>query len=344
MNCYRCRSELPRSGSNCPSCGQAVYTRGVQPGKPSQGRRLDGCLPEAPSTTASAYRATPNLSNLPKQVDLREHCSPVEDQGQVGSCTANAVVGAMEHQVRREGRPAVDLSRMFVYFNARRMSGHESADTGVRISQGMAAFLAFGAPPEAAWPYDPGLVAREPDEGTYTKARDYVPNEYARLEGLDNVKGSLARGYPVVFAASLPEPYWDAVRATGRAAPPSREALLAAHTAEGTHAMLLVGYDDNAREFLIRNSWGQHWGENGYFRLDYDSWSLATATTTTWILGKLEASGAFTIVRPQVEAPAAVQGGVKDLAAKLREDIRGSLQKDIQDAFKDVKDRMKPRP
>ncbi len=342
MNCYRCRSELPTSGSNCPSCGQAIYARGVQPGQPAMGRRLDGCLPEAPGAMATAARATPNLDALPRQVDLRQYCSPVEDQGQVGSCTANAVVGAMEYQIRKEGKPAVDLSRLFVYFNARRMSGHEGADCGTRISQGLAAFMAFGSPPEAAWPYDPNLVNREPGDAVFQQARDYVPAEYAHVDGFDNVRGALARGYPVVFAASLPESFWNAVRATGRAAPPSKDELMAAHTNEGTHAMLLVGYDDGQREVLIRNSWGEGWGEKGYFRLDYDSFTLAVGKTTQWILGKLEASGAFKIDRPAVkEKP--VDGGVKDLAAKLREDIRGSLEKDIKDAFKDVKDRLKPR-
>lgn len=339
MKCYKCKSDLPRSGAHCPSCGQKVYTRGSRPGEQGLGRRLDGCLPELPSPTD--YRATPNLTNLPKQVDLREHCSPVEDQGQVGSCTANAVVGAMEYRIRKEGKPAVDLSRMFVYFNARRMAGNQNVDSGAQISQGMAAFLAFGAPPEDAWPYDPNLIASVPEDTVYRKALDHVPTEYARVEGLESVKGSLARGYPVVFAASLPEKFWDSVRATGRAPAPTKEEIDAAHTEYGTHAMLLVGYDDDQGEMLIRNSWGRDWGENGYFRIGIDTWTATTARTTTWILGKLEASGDFTIVRPKVEAKP-VEGGVKDLAAKLRSEIRDGLTKDIKDAFKDIKDRVKP--
>ncbi len=339
MKCYRCKSDLPRSGSHCPSCGQAVYTRGVRRGEGSMGRRLDGCLPELPSP--SDYRATPNLSNLPRQVDLREYCSPVEDQGQIGSCTANAVVGAMEYQQRKAGKPAVDLSRMFVYFNARRMAGTQNDDSGARISQGLAAFLAFGAPPEDTWPYDPNLIAKVPEEKVYGKALENVPNEYARVEGLDNVKASLAQGYPVVFAASLPERFWDDARATGRAPTPTKEEIDAVHTEFGTHAMLLVGYDDNAGEMLIRNSWGQDWGEKGYFRLGTDAWTAATARSSTWILGKLEASGDFTIVRPKLETKPA-DGGVKDLAGKLRDEIRESLTKDIKDSFKEIKDRFKP--
>lgn len=340
MNCYRCKSALPASGSHCPSCGQAVYTKGVKPGERSLGRRLDGCLPETPSP--SDYRAVPNLTTLPREVDLREHCSPVEDQGQVGSCTANAVVGAMEYQVRKDGKPAVDLSRMFVYFNARRMSGHETQDSGTKISQGMAAFLAFGAPTETDWPYDPTLLDRIPEDTVYKKALDYVPTEYARVDGFDNVKASLARGYPVVFAASLPEKFWSDVRATGRAPAPTKAELDAVFNDYGSHAMLLVGYDLNQEEFLVRNSWGQDWGEKGYFRIGMDTLTAATAPHTTWILGKLDATD-FTIHRPKPEVKPE-SGGVKDLAAKLREDIRGSLTKDIKDSFKDIKDRVKPKP
>lgn len=337
MKCYKCQSELPPAGSHCPSCGQAVYTKGVKPGEKSLGRRLDGCLPETPSP--SDYRAVPNLVNLPRQVDLREHCSPVEDQGQVGSCTANAVVGAMEYQIRKDGKPAVDLSRMFVYFNARRMSGHEGQDTGAKISQGMAAFLAFGSPAETDWPYDPNLIDKVPDDGIFKKALSHVPAEYARIDGFENVKASLARGYPVVFAASLPERYWNEVRATGRAKTPTRAELDGSFTDFGRHAMLLVGYDLNDNEFLVRNSWGPDWGEKGYFRIDMDALTASTAPHTTWILGKLEAAD-FTIHRPSVEVKPE-SGGVKDLAAKLRDDIRGSLTKDIKDSFKDIKDRAK---
>jgi hypothetical protein len=189
------------------------------------GRRIDGCLEEPASP--KDFHAVPNLSMLPRQVDLRDHCSPVEDQGRVGSCVANAVVGAMEHQQRRTGQVAVDLSRMFVYFNARRMRGTEQQDCGTTIAAGMAAFLAFGAPPESRWPYDPSTVSTVPGADVFQQALPNVPAEYARVNGMEHVQGALARGYPVVFSASIPQRCYQEAAQTGVIPTPSDSELAA---------------------------------------------------------------------------------------------------------------------
>lgn len=336
MKCLKCGTELPPAGSHCPSCGQQVFTRSVSPGERTLSRRLDGAIREA--RAPSDFVATPNLTALPARVDLREDCTPVEDQGTLGSCVACAAVGAMEYRLKKEGKPT-DLSRMFVYYNARKMSGHESGDYGSAISRGMAAFLAFGAPPEVDWPYQVELLSRQPDNAIYEKALQNVPTEYARVDGLDNIKASLAKGYPVVFAGSLPERFCEALRANGRAPAPSKAEIEATFAGSGNHAMVLVGYDNNAQEFIVRNSWGEGWGDKGYFYINFETYGGITENNT-WILGNLQASGSFSINRPKLEAKAE-PGGVKDLAAKLREDIRGNLTRDIKDSFKDIKDRVK---
>ena len=82
---------------------------------------------------------------LPERVDLRAFCSPIEDQGQVGSCAANAVVGAMEYHMRRAEAPMTDLSRLFVYYNARALANKEGEDCGTYIHHVMASVLAHGA-------------------------------------------------------------------------------------------------------------------------------------------------------------------------------------------------------
>ncbi len=336
MKCLKCGNELPPAGSHCPSCGQQVFTRSASPGERTMSRRLDGAIREERKPTD--FTATPNLAALPAKVDLREHCTPVEDQGALGSCVACAAVGAMEYRLKKEGK-ATDLSRMFVYYNARKMSGHEGGDYGSAISRGMAAFLAFGAPLETDWPYQAELLSQQPDNTIYQKALQHVPTEYARVDGLDNIKASLAKGYPVVFAGSLPEKFCEALRANGRAPAPSKAEIDAAFAGFGNHAMLLVGYDNNAQEFIVRNSWGEGWGDKGYCWINFETYSGITESNT-WILGNLQASGDFQITRPRVEVKPEA-GGVKDMAAKLREDIRSSLTKDIKDSFKDIKDRVK---
>ncbi len=337
MKCYKCQSQLPESGSVCPACGQQVYTTASSPAS-SLGRRIDGCLEEAPSP--KDYHAVPTLTTIPHTVDLRDHCSPVEDQGRIGSCVACAVVGATEYQHRKAGRPAVDLSRMFVYFNARRMRGTEQHDNGTTIAAGMAAFLAFGAPPEASWPYDPELVTKTPDDPAFQKGLENVPAEYARVDGIENVKGALAQGFPVVFSASVPQRCYEEAGRTGVIPPPTAAEVAEIRTQNGRHALLLVGYDLNDKTFLVRNSWGADWGRQGYCRMSFDTFTATLAANTTWILGKLE-SGAFTIVRPALTATP-VEGGVRDLASKMRDEIRGNLMKDLQDSFKDIKSRVNP--
>jgi hypothetical protein len=338
MKCYKCGTRLPATGNRCPSCGQPIYTMFGAPGA-ANGRRIDGCLPAAPSATD--FRAVPNLAALPRQVDLRRDCSPVEDQGQVGSCCANAMVGAMEYLERKKGEPAVDLSRLFVYFNARRTGGRADRDGGATIPEGMASFLAFGAPPEAVWPYDPALVTRTPDGAAYKQAISHQPAEYARVDGLDAVKGALAREHPVVFAISLPQRCYEEAGRNGRVPTPTAAELDAVRTDCGTHAMLLVGYDLDEGTMLIRNSWGPTWGDQGYCRIPIEVFQAAAAKGAAWILGELEASGAFTVTRPARTAKP-VEGGVRDMAAKMRDEIRNSLTKDIKDSFKDIKDRVTP--
>ena len=146
----------------------------------------------------------------------------------------------------------------------------------------------------------------------------------------------------MVFAAKVPERFFGEVRANGRAAPPTRAELDAALREPGGHAMLLVGYDVNSEEYLVRNSWGRDWGENGYFRMDFDAMEACTFPHSTWILGKLQASD-FTIHRPKLEAKL-IEGGIKDMAAKMQADIRSSITRDLDGAFKDIQDRLKRKP
>ncbi len=337
MHCYKCRKELPDKAKACPSCGQPVYTTMNSPAA-SHGRRLDGCLAEAPSV--KDYTAVPNVSSLPPRADLRPGCSPVENQGQVGSCTANAIVGAVEFKRWKQGRQE-DLSRLFVYFNARKLSGTETQDCGARIAHGMAAFLAHGAPPESAWPYDPARVNTTPDDAAYAKAAANTEVEYARLGGIENIKGALARQQPVVFSISLPTRCYDEAASSGVMPKPTEDELAAVLTQHGRHAMLLVGYDTDQQVFIVRNSWGKEWGDQGYCRLSIDTFERAMAADTTWVLGSLEASGAFSVTRPAlVSRP--VEGGVRDKASALRDDIRGSVTKDLDSALKGIRDRVNP--
>lgn len=172
MTCAHCHAQMPPTGGRCPRCGRVTYARMGRPGAEG-GIRLDGCKPEPASP--KDFRAVPRAMALPTVVNLRPECSAVEQQGQLGSCTANAIIGAFEFTQRKATGRAQDLSRLFVYYNARMMSGAERQDAGATIGHGMAALLAFGAPPEAEWPYDVSAMATRPTEAAYEQARNNVP-------------------------------------------------------------------------------------------------------------------------------------------------------------------------
>ena len=341
MTCYKCRAELPKPKMVCAACGQPAYTREASTGA-SFGRRIDGCLSEPPS--AKDYTAVPNLSSLPPRADLRANCSPVEDQGQIGSCVACTVVGALEYQERRSGRSTTDLSRMFVYYNARRLSGTEGRDAGTTVPRGMAALLAYGAPPEDLWPYDTGRVGELPSDRAFAAARDHVPAEYARVSGLEHVQGAIFRQYPVVFSASLPIRCYDEAGRTGVIPEPLQSELDEVRTEVGRHAMLLVGYDLNEGVFIVRNSWGPGWGEAGYCRMTIDTFHAAAVGSMTWILGKLDGAGDFTLTRPAATAAssAPAEGSVRDRGAAMRDELRASLTTDIERSLKDIRQRVNP--
>lgn len=339
MTCANCHNPLPPTGGRCTRCGRVVFVRPGQPASTSA-FRLDGCRRDAPSP--GDFRAVPRVSALPPLVDLRPDCPPVEAQGALGSCTANAIVGAFEFAERKAGGGGHDLSRLFVYYNARKMSGWEQEDSGATISQGMAALLAFGAPAETSWPYDVARMAERPPERCFEEARLHVPGEYARVTGADGIRGALARAHPVVFASNIPERCYDEAWTSGSVPMPTADERAAVASRDGTHAMLLVGYDLNARVYFVRNSWGDGFGERGYCRLPFDVFDAVLVPDSTWILGHLERTGHFDVVRPQLARPV-VEGSVKDLAARLREEIRAGLSRDIEGALKDVKQRFPPR-
>jgi len=219
-------------------------------------------------------------ATLPRAVDNRAHCSRIEDQGQLGSCTANACVGMVEYMERRASGRHTDGSRLFVYKATRKLLGWQG-DTGAFLRTTMKALVNFGVPPEEFWPYNIGTFDREPDPFLYAFAANTKAIRYLRLdpagtprpEILDNIRGAVAKGYAVMFGFSV---YSSMSFAPDIPFPSPFDRL------EGGHAVLIVGYDDDHQNigsasggngrgaFLIRNSWGTGWGDLGYGWLPYD--------------------------------------------------------------------------
>ncbi len=221
----------------------------------------------------------------PAAVDLREWCSPVEDQGRLGSCTAHAGVGIIEYYERKSFGRHIDASRLFLYKvtrNLMKMSG----DTGAYLRCTIGAMVLFGVPPEEHWPYSdgPDEFDQEPPAFCYSFAQNYKTIKYYRHDPpsaspgdiLERVKTYLAAGHPAMFGFTVYSSIEQAAD-SGRIPLPSLRDKI-----EGGHAVMSVGYDDTMTiknrygqeetrgALLIRNSWGRRWGENGYGWLPYD--------------------------------------------------------------------------
>lgn len=213
-----------------------------------------------------AYSATNTFSKLPPKVDLRPHMTGIENQDQTNSCVANAVAGAYEYLVKEHTQRDYDVSRMFIYYNARDIGGIDG-DNGSVIADAIEGLRQHGACAEETWPFELSEVNSEPSTEAYDEAGQFVVEDMQLVPmDLNAWKSALAEGYPIVFGISLYESF-DKQRKRGVVPLPTpNEVSRASH---GGHAMLCVGYSDPDKVFIVRNSWGEDWGDNGYCYIPY---------------------------------------------------------------------------
>lgn len=246
-----------------------------------------GWVPDRPDFRDKLYSAiAAPPKSLPKKVDLRAGCSKVEDQGQLGSCTANALVGNLEFLQVKAGHPVRNLSRLFIYYNEREMEGSVNEDAGAAIRDGVKSLVKQGVCSEPRWPYKIAKFAVKPPPACYADAADHQATSYHRITGLLQMRRCLAEGYPFVFGFSVYEGFESTtVAKTGRLEMP-----LSTEKNLGGHAVCAVGYDDAAKRILVRNSWGTDWGMKGYFTMPYDYISNDNLADDFWTLRAFENS------------------------------------------------------
>jgi len=221
-------------------------------------------LPDARDFLYSAPEAV--LAALPTKVDLRKKMPPVYDQGQLGSCTANAIAAAFEFDERQQRLKDFMPSRLFIYYNERAIEGSIESDSGAQIRDGIKSVAKLGVCDETLWPYEISRFTEKPPAGAYTDANKHQATVYRSVIGtLHQLQGCLASGYPFVFGFSAYESFLSQeVAKTGVVPlPPRHEKLV------GGHAVVAVGYDDSIQRFIVRNSWGRSWGMKGYCTMPY---------------------------------------------------------------------------
>ena len=226
-----------------------------------------GWKPDVPDLRDFRYSLKPKMT-LPSVVNLQEFCPPVWDQGDIGSCTAQAISAALQCNAIKNNQHSKNIvrSRLFIYYNERFVEGTVDSDAGAMIRTGIKTVAEHGVCNEAMWWYNPRKFTVKPSRRCYDNALKYQALSYFRLpQVVSSMKGCLADGFPfIVGVACYSDFLSDQVSLSGTIAMPRSDDNLV-----GGHAVLVVGYDDAKQSFVFRNSWGTSWGNKGHGYIPY---------------------------------------------------------------------------
>jgi len=267
--------------------------------------KLNGCIP-SPRDDRDYRLVCAASASPPRRADLRSLCSAVEDQSSLNSCTANAAVGAMEILERKQQIEQLDLSRLFVYWNTRVLDGTTNQDPGAYLRSSLKAVETKGACLESIWPYNNNMVLARPSDAAYVEEKRQAV-EYLRATQGVGVRQAMADGFPVIFGMLLSESFMSARFGGNVPMPRAGEQII------GGHAMLIVGYDMDARTYIVRNSWGEHWGDKGYCYIPFALVDDPETSFDFWVIRSMEMpiSEDSQIVRPGKEKK------IKDLKRRI---------------------------
>ncbi|WP_181357416.1 C1 family peptidase [Stenomitos frigidus] len=228
--------------------------------------KLGSYRPDKKNPNDKTYKSSRSTDDLPSKVDLRPYMTPVENQGNSNSCTANAMAGAYEYLAKRVKGSAHDVSRLFIYYNARELDGATDSDEGTYLRSCVKVLKKYGTCAETTWPFDLHRIFEPPHESAYTEATSFLIEDAYRVKvDLDAMRQCLADGYPFTFGLDL---FSSFQKAGSKGLVPMPDPDSEQH--DGGHAMLCVGYSDADKVFIVRNSWGEGWGDHGYCYIPYD--------------------------------------------------------------------------
>lgn len=226
-----------------------------------------------PQDTDYIYK--PITCKLEKYIDLKPNVYEIDNQGQIGSCTANATTSALEDilNYKKAGKP---LSRLFVYWTTRNLIENRAGQEGASVRDVIRSCKHFGVCDEKNWPYIEKNVDIKPSTESFSLAKNQVITRYEKIDTskgkeviINSIKSALNEKLPIVFSMVIGDKFMDLRGPWRKQKYPKINKT--DNKQAGGHAMTIIGYDDSARNFLVENSWGKEWGDGGFCGIDYNS-------------------------------------------------------------------------
>jgi hypothetical protein len=228
--------------------------------------------------TANSIQKPEIPIEIPKidYIDLRDKFNEIFDQGKIGSCTANALTSIFEYD-----KPNFKGSRLFLYYNERLYINETHKDEGAYLSDGILSLKSYGICEERYHPYIISNVFKEPSKEAYENGKKYYVLEALNISNdVNEIKSWLIKKEPIAIGIAIYSNFMNSK--TGMIGIPKQT-----DDFMGGHAVIICGFDDKNKIFILRNSWGVYWGDKGYFYLPYDYISNDELCGDLWIITRV---------------------------------------------------------
>jgi hypothetical protein len=288
-------------------------------------KRPTGCVKDVPDDRDVEYVQRARVPGaapvaVPAAFDLSAGFPPPFDQGQSNTCSANATSNALGYLLKKVDPASFDKegpqSRLFIYWVARAKIANSptNVDQGIQIRDAVKAVATYNSVPESLWGFAPveQRFMLEPERGVWEAAKTPDVFRYRSVaQDLAQIKEVIATGKPIVVGIEVRQGMYEA-------GPDGVVSMTGGYV--GWHAVVIVGYDDAARRFKFQNSWGDWYGQKGFFYLDY-GWVLDPNTASDfWALDFFETppapapldgpSSRVTVYNEATKTYLAMEGGI----------------------------------